>query len=173
MYSKVLSSVLTSMQVWSEMRLLDYHKSFHKGTVGLMENLLSFALSVAKILNKGISNLKRGNGVEDSTGSRVDYFIKLSVRNAFSKMFEIGGNSKIVEAEDEKASKGLLRLAKETVELAMKEKETFSPILNRWHLIAVRVAAMTLHNCYGTVLRKYLTGISILSNKVIGVLQRA
>ncbi|KAF6167948.1 hypothetical protein GIB67_007930 [Kingdonia uniflora] len=115
MYSQVLSSVLTSMQV------------------------------CCKDIKQRNINLKRGNGVEDSTGSRVDYFIKLSVRMHFPDV-EIGGNSKIVEAEDEKASKGLLRLAKETVELAMKEKETFSPILNRWHLIAVRVAAMTLHN---------------------------
>ncbi|KAF6159246.1 hypothetical protein GIB67_032017 [Kingdonia uniflora] len=36
-----------------------------------------------------------------------------------------------------------------------------------------RVAAMTLHNCYGTVLKEYLTGVSTLSNEVIGVLQRA
>ncbi|KAF6173688.1 hypothetical protein GIB67_000590 [Kingdonia uniflora] len=155
------------------MRLLDYHESFRKGTVGLMENLLPFSLSVAKILNEGISNFERGDGVEDSAGSRVDYFIKSSVRNAFSKMLEIGGNDKIVEAEDEEASEGLLRLAKETKELATKEKENFSPVLNRWHPIAAGVAEMTLHNCYGTVLKEYLTGVSTLSNKVIGVLRRA
>ncbi|KAF6159490.1 hypothetical protein GIB67_032261 [Kingdonia uniflora] len=131
MYSKVLSSVLSSMQVWSETRLLDYHENFHKGTVGLMENLLPFALSVTKILHEEISNLERGDGVEDSAGSRADYFIKSSVRNAFSKMLEIGGNSKIADAEDEEASEGLLRLAKEIEELATKEKENFCPILNR------------------------------------------
>ncbi|KAF6157256.1 hypothetical protein GIB67_041717 [Kingdonia uniflora] len=173
MYSKVLSSVLTSMQVWSETRLLDYHESFHKGTVGFMENLLPFALSVAKILDEDISNLERGNGVEDSARSRVVYFIKSSVRNALSKMLEIGGNSMIVEAEDEKASEGLLRLAKETEELATKEMKNLSPIRNRWHPIAVGVAAMTLHNFYGTVLKEYLTEVSTLSNEVIGVLQRA
>ncbi|KAF6142257.1 hypothetical protein GIB67_012106 [Kingdonia uniflora] len=54
-------------------------------------------------------------------------------------MLEIGGNAKIVEAEDKEA----------------------------------RVAAMTLHNCYGTVLKEYLTEVSTLSNEVIGVLQRA
>ncbi|KAF6161256.1 hypothetical protein GIB67_009143 [Kingdonia uniflora] len=148
MYSKVLSSVLTSMEVWSETRLLDYHERFHKGAVGLMENLLPFALSVAKILDEDISNLERGDRVEDSAGSRVDYFIKSSMRNAFSKMLEIGGNSKIVEAEDEESSEGILQLSKETEELASKEKENFSPILNRWHPIVAGVAAMTLHNCY-------------------------
>ncbi|KAF6170906.1 hypothetical protein GIB67_014723 [Kingdonia uniflora] len=89
MYSKVLSSALTSIQVWSEMRLFNYHESFHKETVSLMENLLPFALSVAKILDEDISNHERCDGVEDSTGSKVDYFIKSSMRNAYSKMLEI------------------------------------------------------------------------------------
>ncbi|KAF6134108.1 hypothetical protein GIB67_013505 [Kingdonia uniflora] len=135
-----------------------------------MENLLPFSLSVPKILEEDISNLQRGDEVEESSGSRVDYIIKSSVRNIFFGMLEIGGNNKIVEEEDEEANEGLLRLAKEIEELATKEKENFSPIINRWHLIAAGVAAMTLHNCYGTVLKEYLTGVSTLSNEVIGVL---
>ncbi|KAF6177106.1 hypothetical protein GIB67_005094 [Kingdonia uniflora] len=94
------------MQVWSETRLLDYYESFDKGTVGLMESLLPFALSVAKILDEDISNLERGDGVEDSTGSRMDYFIKSSVRNAFSKMLEIGGNNRLLKQKMKKQVRG-------------------------------------------------------------------
>ncbi|KAF6151415.1 hypothetical protein GIB67_020639 [Kingdonia uniflora] len=75
------------------------------------------------------SNLERGDGVEDSAGSKVDYFIMSSTRNAFSMMLEIGGNNKIVEAEDEEASEGLLRLAKETEELTTKRARRLEKVL--------------------------------------------
>lgn len=57
--------------------------------------------------------------------------------------------------------------------MALKERECFSPILKKWHLTAAAVAAVTLHNCYGDVLKQYLSGISTLTNDTVGVLQRA
>ena len=70
-------------------------------------------------------------------------------------------------------SEVVLQLAKETEDLALKERESFSPILKKWHAIAGGVAAVTLHNCYGSVLRQYLGGVSTLTNETVGVLQRA
>lgn len=75
--------------------------------------------------------------------------------------------------EIKEGSEVLLQLAKETEDLALKERESFSPILKRWHTTAAGVAAVTLHNCYGSVLRQYLGGISTLTNETVGVLQRA
>lgn len=75
--------------------------------------------------------------------------------------------------KETEGSEALLQLAKETEDLALKERESFSPILKRWHTIAVGVAAVTLHNCYGSVLRQYLGGVSTLTNETVGVLQRA
>lgn len=70
-------------------------------------------------------------------------------------------------------SEALLQLAKETEDLALKERESFSPILKKWHPTAVGVAAVTLHNCYGTMLKQYLGGVSTLTSETIGVLHRA
>ena len=75
--------------------------------------------------------------------------------------------------ERAEASEALLQLARETEDLAARERELFSPILNRWHPIAAGVAAVTLHQCYGAVLKQYLAGTSMLNSEIVGVLQRA
>lgn len=70
-------------------------------------------------------------------------------------------------------SESLLQLVKETEELAAREKEKFSPILKRWHSIAEGVAAITLHDCYGVLLKQFLNGVTVLTNEVVCVLQAA
>lgn len=67
----------------------------------------------------------------------------------------------------------MLQLAKETEDLALRERESFSPILKRWHSTAAGVAAVTLHQCYGAVLKQYLAGTGTLRNETVDVLQRA
>lgn len=75
--------------------------------------------------------------------------------------------------EAQEASEVLIRLARKTEELAVKEKDIFSPILKKWHPIAAGVAAVTLHTCYGTLLKQYLTGKSSPLNDTVLVLHRA
>ncbi|KAH6811436.1 hypothetical protein C2S51_025198 [Perilla frutescens var. frutescens] len=67
----------------------------------------------------------------------------------------------------------ILKLARETEQLASKEKEIFSPVLKKWHPIAAGVSAVTLHSCYGALLRQYMRGASAQMNETILVLQRA
>lgn len=73
----------------------------------------------------------------------------------------------------EEASKVLTKLANETELLAAKEKENCSPVLKKWHAIAAGVAAVTLHTCYGTLLKQYLAATSILTEETTALLQRA
>ncbi|KAG7028810.1 hypothetical protein SDJN02_09991, partial [Cucurbita argyrosperma subsp. argyrosperma] len=186
MYVKLLTSVLSSMQGWAEKRLLHYHDYFQKGTIGQVENLLPLALSASKILGEDVT-ITEGTGknegdvlVVDSSGDRVDYYIRSSVRNAFEKVLE---NGKLIKEEASEAasevsdaseaSEALVELAKETEDLTLKERESFSPILKKWHPSAVGVAAATLHNCYGSMLTQYLTGVATLTSETIGVLHRA
>ncbi|KAF5202271.1 unc-13-like protein [Thalictrum thalictroides] len=175
-YFKVLSAALNSMQGWLERRLIDYHESFPKGATGLMENILSMALSTVKILEEDVSNLgvmqDRMDTEEDTAGNRVDYYIRSSLKIAFTKMLENGANNENTQVEDD-TSQALIKLAKETEELAMREKELFSLVLKRWHPIAAGVAAMTLHSCYGVVLKRYLAGVPTLTNEMVKVLQGA
>ncbi|WRX21364.1 hypothetical protein QQP08_013851 [Theobroma cacao] len=178
-YMKLLSSMLVSMQNWAEKRLSHYHDYFNRGTIGGIENLLPLALSATKILGEDVT-IMEGEGSKkgdtllvDSTGDRVDHYIRSSVKNAFQKIIENENVKNATKGEREEASEALLQLAKETEDLAAKERELFSPILKRWHPIAAGVAAVTLHQCYGAVLKQYLAGTSMLNTEIVGVLQRA
>ncbi|KAK6929733.1 hypothetical protein RJ641_003827, partial [Dillenia turbinata] len=175
MYMKILSSVLASMRAWSEKRLFDYHESFQKGTQLVMENLLPLALSVTKMLEEDISastgGVQETGCLADMKGNRVDSYIRSSMRKAFTKILE-KWNANHITVEKE-ASEALTELAQEIKDLATREKESYSPILKRWHPIAAGVAAVTLHNCYGNVLKQYLDRVSTLTNETVVVLQRA
>jgi len=67
----------------------------------------------------------------------------------------------------------LLHLAQEIEDLAMKERENFTPMLQKWHPAAGAVAGMMLHSCYGHVLRQYLGDVTSLTRETVEVLQRA
>ncbi|CAK9180196.1 unnamed protein product [Ilex paraguariensis] len=177
-YVKMLGSILTSMKHWSEKRLLDYHGSFHMGSVGLMENVLPLVFSATKILEEDVPGntttaQERGEVPSNSTGNRVDYYIRSSLKNAFAKKMLENGNVSATTLDVQEVSEVLVKLAKETEDLAMKEKITFSPVLKKWHPITAGIAAVTLHSCYGTLLKQYLAGASLLTNEIIKVLQRA
>ncbi|CAA0164374.1 unnamed protein product [Arabidopsis thaliana] len=180
LYVKLLTSTLASMQGWTEKRLLSYHDYFQRGNVGLIENLLPLALSSSKILGEDVT-ISQMNGLEkgdvklvDSSGDRVDYYIRASIKNAFSKVIE-NMKAEIEETEEgeEEAATMLLRLAKETEDLALRESECFSPILKRWHLVAAGVASVSLHQCYGSILMQYLAGRSTITKETVEVLQTA
>ncbi|WCJ19602.1 hypothetical protein M5689_001887 [Euphorbia peplus] len=176
-YAKLLCSMLASMQGWAERRLFQYHDFFQRGNVFLIENLLPLAISASKILGEDV-NIVDVNGpddtqIMDSSGDRVDHYIRASIKSAFAKIIETGSyKSTSVEVKDE-ASEALLQLAKETEDLAMRERESFSPILKKWQPIAASVAAVTLHHCYGAVLKQYLAGMLSLNSESVEVLQRA
>ncbi|KAK9082847.1 hypothetical protein Scep_029318 [Stephania cephalantha] len=178
-YAKILSVAMNSIQSWSDQKLLSYHENFQSGGAGLMENILPLTLSATKIIHEELSSfevMKDGNEEEvastGATGNRVDFYIRSSLRNAFAKRLQKIAN--VVSSEvEENSSQTLLRLAEGTEELALEEKDKFSPVLKKWHPIAAGIASMTLHNCYGLVLQKYLADVSTLTNEAIEVLKRA
>ncbi|GAV60308.1 DUF810 domain-containing protein [Cephalotus follicularis] len=174
LYVKLLSSVLVSMQGWAEKRLLNHHDYFVRGTVGQIENLLPLALSVSKILGEDVT-ITEGAGIKvvDSSRDRVDHYIRCSVKNAFAKIIEDGNIRSATADVKQETSEALVQLAQETENLASKEREEFCPILKSWHPIAASVAAVTIHQCYGSLLKRYLAEIGTLSGETVGVLQRA
>ncbi|KAL7177605.1 hypothetical protein ACSBR2_030879 [Camellia fascicularis] len=178
-YMQMLSSVLSSIKKWTEKRLICYHVNFHKGTVGLMENFLPLVFAATKILEEEVRGIsaaspeqEKGIVKVDSAGKRVDYYIRSSLKYAFAKLLE-NGQINGITFEVQEVTEALMQLAKETEDLAMKEKEVFSPVLKKWHPIAAGVGAVTLHICYGTLLKQYLAGVSSLTGDAIAVLQRA
>ncbi|XP_020225841.1 protein unc-13 homolog [Cajanus cajan] len=179
-YVKLLTSVLSSMQGWAERRLVDYHEHFQRGNIGQIESVLPVVLSVSQILGEDLVISDDGEGGEkgditivDSSGDRVDYYIRSTIKNAFDKVIE-ALNAKAGELEIKgEFSEFLLHLAQETEDLAMKERENFTPTLKKWHPAAGAIAAMMLHSCYGHVLRQYLGDVTSLSRETVEVLQRA
>ncbi|CAH9131089.1 unnamed protein product [Cuscuta epithymum] len=172
-YVKILDKVLSSMKRWSEKRLLDYHGSFDKGNVGLMESVLPLVFLATKILEEDVPGYVTNNGVGDGTaGNRVDHYIRSSIRSAFGKVLE-DMNISGATFEMQEVSDTLIKLANVTEELAAKEKEIFSTSLKKWHPVAVGVAAVTLHTCYGTLLKQYLANATSITSETVQVLERA
>lgn len=89
------------------------------------------------------------------------------------KMLEEHNVNGAENLEGHRVSEMIIKLARETEQLASKEKDIFSPVMKKWHPIAAGVSAVTLHTCYGTLLRQYLNGASPHMNDTILVLQRA
>ncbi|KAG9149445.1 hypothetical protein Leryth_003397, partial [Lithospermum erythrorhizon] len=177
LYVKMLRSVLTSMKKWAEKRLVDYHENFHKGTTTSMENIIPFGFATSKILEEDVPGYTLGVDHEneltdDSYGSKADNYIRASLQNAFAKMLE-DANVNGTHIEWHEAGDVLIKLAESTEDLFSKEKEIFSPALKKWHPNAIGIAAVTLHTCYGTLLKQYLSESSSLMNDTISVLQRA
>uniref|UniRef100_A0A803KT18 Uncharacterized protein n=1 Tax=Chenopodium quinoa TaxID=63459 RepID=A0A803KT18_CHEQI len=180
-YVKTLASVMNSIIGWSEKKLLNYHEGICKSNAHvIMENLLPLVLQARKILDEDVSTTiaarqEQGEGKEthESSGNRVDYYIRSSVRNSFSKIAE-GMNIASMQLEGEKeVSEALVSLAQKTEELAAKEKETYSSTLKRWHPVSAAIASVTLQNCYGAILQQYLAGVSMLTIEAINVLHKA
>ncbi|KAJ4834135.1 hypothetical protein Tsubulata_012626 [Turnera subulata] len=175
-YVKLLSSMLASMQGWAEKRLLHYHDYFQRGV--LIENLMPLALSASSILGDDVSIAEvvskvKGDAPFDCSPDRADFYIRASIKNAFAKIIETGSyKSTSVEVKDE-ATEALLQLATETEDLALRERQSFSPILKKWLPTAASVAALTLHQCYGAVLKQYLSGMTALNSDTVEVLNRA
>ncbi|WVZ55404.1 LOW QUALITY PROTEIN: hypothetical protein U9M48_006065, partial [Paspalum notatum var. saurae] len=188
-YALVLSSALGAMHDWSEKRLLDYHERYGKGMTGAgngaMEDALSLALSTSKIIAESVPGMDiitlensehQDGGVGSFSGDRVDYYVRCSMRSAFTKMLEneLGqGNGTIIQRDDDDPSEILARLAKDTEQLALSERDNFSHVLRRWHPFPGATAVATLHSCYGVVLKQYLADATCLSNEVAHVLHAA
>ncbi|KAL1806405.1 hypothetical protein ACET3Z_029473 [Daucus carota] len=177
-YVKMLGQGLKSMKKWCDKKLLDYHANFGRENMGLMESMLPLVSTATRILEEDVpdytltSHEEDDDTSSDSRGNRADLYIRSSLTKAFTKMLD-DGNVNVDVVEVEEVGEVLLHLAQATEELATMEKETYSPLLKKWHSIPAGVAAVTLHTCYGTLLRQYLSDSPSLTNETLEVLQRA
>ena len=64
-------------------------------------------------------------------------------------------------------------LAKKTSDLAIKEKNVYSPILKKWHPLAAGVAVATLHACFRNELKQFTAGLTELTPDTVQVLKAA
>ncbi|CAJ1953203.1 unnamed protein product [Sphenostylis stenocarpa] len=179
LYVDILTSVLSSLKEWIDKRFLDYHEYFHGDGIKQIENLLPVVRLASKILRDvKVSDEevqeKRDRTTRDSSEDLIDDYIRSSLKNAFEKMME-EENAKSTEFETKTdIAEVMIQLAQETEQLAMKEKQNYSPVLKKWHSIAAAVAAVTLNNCFGLVLKQYLSETTTpIIVEVILVLHRA
>ncbi|XP_042511298.1 protein unc-13 homolog isoform X1 [Macadamia integrifolia] len=174
-YSKVLSSTLSSILGWAEKRLLAYHDTFNRTNIESMESIVSLGVTSAKILVEDISHEYRKKRKEevDVARNRVDTYIRSSIRTAFAQRMEKADSSRRSSKKLPNPLPVLCILAKDIGELAANEKEVFSPILKRWHPFAAGVAVATLHACYGNELKQFVFGIMELTPDAVQVLRAA
>ena len=73
------------------------------------------------------------------------------------------------EADSKRSSRNptpvMCILAKDIGDLAIKEKNLYSPILKTWHPLASGVAVATLHSCFGNELKQFIAGWKFYSPK--------
>ncbi|KAJ7979702.1 Retinol dehydrogenase 13 [Quillaja saponaria] len=170
-YSKILSSTLNSILSWAEKRLLSYHDTFHTGNIETMQSVASLGVLSAKILAEDISHeYHRKKKEADVLRSRVDTYIRSSLRAAFGQKLEKLDSSKQLSKIQSNPVSTLSILAQDTSKLAFHEKGMFSPILKKWHPLAAGVAVATLHSCYRNELKQFVGGISELTPDAIQVL---
>ncbi|XP_060208341.1 protein unc-13 homolog [Lycium barbarum] len=174
-YAKILNSTLTAMLGWAEKRLLAYHDTFDAGNIESMPTIVSIGVSAAKILVEDISNeyRRRRKNEVDVARSRIDTYIRSSLRTAFAQLMEKADSSRRASRHQPNPLPVLAILAKDVGELASKEKEIFSPILKRWHPFAAGVAVATLHICYGNELKQFVSSITELTPDAVQVLRAA
>lgn len=85
-YAKILSSTLDLILDWVEKLLLRYHDTFYRGNIDVMQSVLSLGVSAAKILvEDGSHEYQRKSKDVDVACSRVDAYIRSSLRSAFSQ----------------------------------------------------------------------------------------
>ncbi|KAF9617980.1 hypothetical protein IFM89_039273 [Coptis chinensis] len=86
-YSKILSSTLSSILSWAEKRLLAYHDTFRYDNIESMQSIVSLGVSAAKILVEDISHEYRRKRKEevDVARNRIDTYIRSSLRTAFAQ----------------------------------------------------------------------------------------
>ncbi|XP_068325521.1 protein unc-13 homolog [Pyrus communis] len=174
-YCKILSSTLTSMLGWAEKRLLAYHDTFDSSNIDAMQAIVSLGVVAAKILVEDISNeyRRRRKNEVDVARSRIDTYIRSSLRTAFAQRMEKADSSRRASRHQPNPLPVLAILAKDVGELAVKEKEVFSPILKRWHPFAAGVAVATLHACYANEIKQFISGIAELNPDAVQVLRAA
>ncbi|KAJ6745623.1 PROTEIN UNC-13-like protein [Salix koriyanagi] len=174
-YSKILSSILSSILGWAEKRLLAYHDTFDNGNVDTMQGIVSLGVSAAKILVEDISNeyRRKRKGEVDVVRTRIDTYIRSSLRTAFAQRMEKADSSWRASKNQPNSLPVLAILAKDVGELAINEKQVFSPILKRWHPFSAGVAVATLHACYGNEIKQFISGIVELTPDAVQVLRAA
>ncbi|KAL6646416.1 hypothetical protein ACP70R_018024 [Stipagrostis hirtigluma subsp. patula] len=160
-YCDVLSSTINSIMGWTEKGLLAYHETFDIRNIDSMQDIVSIGIASATILAEDIS-VKCHSGrkeVTDVVRSRIETYIRSSLRTAFAQKME--------DVDSKQSSRNrtpfLSILAKEVSNLATKEKNVYTPILEKWHPLAGVVAVATLHDCFGNELKQFVAGLAELT----------
>lgn len=84
-YAKILSSTLRLVLDWAEKKLSQYHEFFYRVNIDVMQSVLSLGVSAARMLVDISHEYGKQREEVDMACSRVDAYIRSSVRNTFSQ----------------------------------------------------------------------------------------
>ncbi|PPS02281.1 hypothetical protein GOBAR_AA18378 [Gossypium barbadense] len=120
----------------------------------LAEGIVSLGVSAAKVLVEDVSTEYRRKRKEVDRMEKAD-------------------SSRRASKNQPNPLPVLAILAKDVGELAVHEKQVFSPILKGWHPLAAGVAVATLHSCYANEIKQLISGITELTPDAVQVLRAA
>ncbi|XP_021723576.1 uncharacterized protein LOC110690962 [Chenopodium quinoa] len=175
-YSKVLSSSLSAILGWAEKQLLTYHDTFGSNNIELMQSVATLAVISAKILVEDISHeyRKKKKKEVNVARDRVETYIRSSIRTAFAqKMEKINLSKQSSKKNQQNPIPVLSLLAQEVTDLALNEKEIYSPIFKRWNPLSAGIAVATLHGCFANELKQFVARINELTPDAVQVLLAA
>lgn len=171
--SAILKSIASLVLDWAEKLLCVYHDHFYSGNTELMQLVASLAILAAKILEDISYEYRKKRKDVDIGYEKVDTYIRLSVRRAYLQKMEAIKASKRGSKNQRDPLPILCILAQEIIEVALNEKDVYSPVLKRWHPLSAGVAVAALHASYANELKQFLSGINELSPDVVQVLLAA
>lgn len=170
----ILRLIASLILDWAEKMLRVYHDHFYRDNTELMQLVVSMATLAVKVLEDDISYEYRKKRKEINIAyDKVDTYIRLSVRHVYLQKMESIKASKRASKNQRNPLPVLCILAQEIIEVALNEKDIYSPVLKRWHPLSAGVAVATLHASYASELQKFVSGINELSPDVVHVLLAA
>ncbi|XP_009770723.1 protein unc-13 homolog isoform X1 [Nicotiana sylvestris] len=164
----LVQSILWSISLWCDNKLLDYHWHFRQKP-RLFKGVLSMALVAGNQKFGASGNMELMLDASDEIiASKVRMYVETSAEAACKRVTgAINAGSKV----DKKHPLALL--ASELKSIAEKQLTVYHPVLRHWCAEAGVVSALKLHRFYGERLEPFLKNISCLSEDVKQVLAAA
>ncbi|XP_016460654.2 protein unc-13 homolog isoform X1 [Nicotiana tabacum] len=164
----LVQSILWSISLWCDNKLLDYHWHFRQKPC-LFKGVLSMALVAGNQKFDASGNMELMLDASDEIiASKVRMYAERSAEAACNRVTgAINAGSKV----DKKHPLALL--ASELKSIAEKQLTVYHPVLRHWCAEAGVVSALKLHRFYGERLEPFLKNISCLSEDVKQVLAAA
>uniref|UniRef100_A0A1D1XXQ8 GTP-dependent nucleic acid-binding protein engD n=1 Tax=Anthurium amnicola TaxID=1678845 RepID=A0A1D1XXQ8_9ARAE len=165
----LVHSVLSSIKVWCDSQLQDYHLHFRQNPENF-ETLVSLATALGLHFTGSFGDSKFGMDISKRAmaSELLQGFVESSITAECRRILDFLDSKSKLEGKYH-----LAVLADDLKSIAEREFSTFTPILCQWYPEAGTISSVLLHKIYGKHLMPFLESVSDLSESVRSVLPAA